>query len=95
MGSSSVWGDIWGFTVTEYVWSRDLGIFRRWWAKVVFPYTEPKKVKDIQSFLGFANFYRHYIHNYSNIVVPLTRLTQKDTPWDNVIFLSPFSKMLS
>jgi len=33
---------------------------------------EPRKVKDVQSFLGFANFYRRFIHKYSNIVVPLT-----------------------
>ena len=39
-------------------------------------------MKDIQSFLGFANFYHHFIFNYSNIVVPLTWLTQKDTPWN-------------
>ena len=30
------------------------------------------KIKDIQSFLGFANFYRHFISEYSDIVVPLT-----------------------
>ena len=33
---------------------------------------EPRKVKDIQSFLGFANFYRRFISDYSDIVVPLT-----------------------
>ena len=43
---------------------------------------EPRKVKDIQSFLGFANFYRQFIFNYSDIVVPLTRLTRKDAPWN-------------
>jgi RNase H-like domain found in reverse transcriptase len=42
---------------------------------------EPWKVKDIQSFLGFANFYRRFIYNYSDITVPLTRLTRKGTPW--------------
>ena len=63
--------------------------------KIIQDWPEPKNVKDIQSFLGFANFYRRYIHNYSNIVVPLTCLTRKDTPQTNVIFLSPFSKMLS
>jgi len=42
---------------------------------------EPRKVKDIQSFLGFANFYRRFIFNYSDIVVPLTRLTRKNAPW--------------
>ena len=39
MGLSSVWGNIRGFTVTEYVQSRDSGIFRRWWVKVESPYS--------------------------------------------------------
>jgi hypothetical protein len=43
---------------------------------------EPRKVKDVQSFLGFANFYRRFIHEYSDIVVPLTRLTRKDLKWN-------------
>jgi RNase H-like domain found in reverse transcriptase len=50
--------------------------------KVIQDWPEPQKVKDIQSFLGFADFYRRYIHNYSNIIVPLTCLTQKNTPWN-------------
>ena len=43
---------------------------------------EPCKVKDIQLFLGFANFYHRFIFNYSDIMVPLTWLTRKDTPWN-------------
>ena len=43
---------------------------------------EQKKIKDIQSFLGFANFYRHFIFNYSDIVILLTCLTRKDTLWN-------------
>ena len=43
---------------------------------------EPHKVKDIQSFLGFANFYHHFISDYSNIVIPLTRLTHKGILWN-------------
>ena len=50
--------------------------------KAISDWPEPRKVKDIQSFLGFVNFYCRFIHNYSDIVVPLTRLTRKDTPWD-------------
>jgi len=50
--------------------------------KTIQEWPEPKKIKDIQSFLGFANFYRHFIFNYSDIVIPLTRLTRKDTPWN-------------
>jgi hypothetical protein len=45
---------------------------------------EPRKVKDIQSFLGFANIYMWYIHNYSDIVVPLTHLTRKNIPWTSM-----------
>jgi RNase H-like domain found in reverse transcriptase len=47
--------------------------------KVIQDWSEPQKVKDIQSFLGFANFYRQYIHNYSDFVVPLT---WKNIPWN-------------
>jgi len=50
--------------------------------KTIQEWQEPKKVKDIQSFLEFANFYRHFIFNYSDIVIPLTRLTRKDTAWN-------------
>ena len=43
--------------------------------KIIQDWLEPKKVKDIQSFLGFANFYYQFIFNYSHIVIPLTCLT--------------------
>ena len=40
------------------------------------------KVKDVHSFLRFANFYRKFIGDYSNITWPLLDLTKKDTPWN-------------
>jgi hypothetical protein len=43
---------------------------------------EPVNVKGIQSFLGFANFYRWFIHDFSKITTPLTRLTKKQVPWE-------------
>src|SRR6266481_5479187 len=43
---------------------------------------EPHKVRDIQSFIGFVNFYHCFIHNYSTITVPLTCLTKKNVPLD-------------
>ena len=49
--------------------------------KTIQDWPEPRKVKDIQSFLGFANFYRRFISGYSDIVVPLTRLLRKGTKW--------------
>ncbi|CDO69317.1 hypothetical protein BN946_scf184976.g36 [Trametes cinnabarina] len=37
---------------------------------------------ELKLFLGFANFYHQFIHNYSEIVLPLTRLTRKGVPWN-------------
>ena len=48
----------------------------------ILEWLESRKIKDIQSFLGFANFYRRFISDYSKITVPLTHLTCKGTPWD-------------
>ena len=48
----------------------------------ILDWPEPQKVKDVQSFLGFANFYQRFIHNYLEITVPLTRLTWKGLTWD-------------
>jgi len=45
--------------------------------KIIQDWPEPKEVKDIQSFLGFTNFYHQFIFNYSDIVIPLTHLTQE------------------
>ena len=41
----------------------------------------PRKVKDVQEFLGFANFYRRFIKDFAKVAVPLTILTRKDQPW--------------
>jgi len=35
------------------------------------------KVKDIKSFLGFANFYRRFIQNFSQMAKPLNKLKGK------------------
>jgi hypothetical protein len=43
---------------------------------------EPRKVKDIQSFLGFCNFYRRFIHAYTDIALPLACLTPKGQQWN-------------
>ena len=41
----------------------------------------PRKVKDVQEFLGFTNFYRQFIQGFAQVAVPLTSLTCKDEPW--------------
>ena len=38
----------------------------------VLEWPELHKAKDIQSFLGFANFYKQFISDYSKIMVSLT-----------------------
>jgi len=38
----------------------------------------PLTVKDMQSFLGFCNFYRAFIKNFSDIAHPLNDLTRKN-----------------
>jgi len=42
---------------------------------------QPKSVKDVQGFLGFANYNRQFIEGYSKKALPLTNLTKKDTPF--------------
>jgi hypothetical protein len=46
--------------------------------QAVIDWSIPKTVRDVQCFLGFANFHRIFIKNYSQIAAPLTRLTCKD-----------------
>ena len=41
----------------------------------------PSNVKEVQSFLGFVNFYRRFIQDFSDIAKPLHDLTRKDVAW--------------
>jgi hypothetical protein len=42
----------------------------------------PKKVKEIQAFIGFCNFYQCFIQGFSDIAQPLTQLTRKEVEWN-------------
>ena len=39
---------------------------------------EPKNLKEVQAFLGFANFYQRFIQGYSQICTLLTKMTKKE-----------------
>jgi transposase InsO family protein len=45
--------------------------------KAILEWQAPTSARGIRSFLGFANFYRRFIQNFSDIVRPLTALTHK------------------
>ncbi|KAK3539704.1 hypothetical protein QTP70_012035 [Hemibagrus guttatus] len=42
--------------------------------QAVTEWPEPSTVRELQRFLGFANFYRRFIRNYSSVAGPLTSL---------------------
>ena len=42
----------------------------------------PKKIK---SFLGMTRFYQKFIHRYSHVAEPLTRLLRKDLPYSWIV----------
>ena len=51
--------------------------------KAVKKWKIPEKVKDVESFLGFANFYRRFIQNFSHIAKPLNELKgKKEWKWE-------------
>ena len=45
--------------------------------KAIREWPEPRNLKEVQAFLGFANFYRRFIQGYSQIGTPLTKMTKK------------------
>jgi hypothetical protein len=49
--------------------------------KAIKEWPTPRRVKDIQTFLGFANFYRRFIKGFSQKARAMNELLRKDTPW--------------
>jgi hypothetical protein len=49
--------------------------------QAVRDWTPPTKLKEVRSFIGFANFYRRFIKDFSKICQLLHDLTKKDVPF--------------
>ncbi len=49
--------------------------------KAIMNWQAPKSVKSVQSFIGFANFYQKFIKNFSNLILSIMALIQKNTPF--------------
>jgi len=45
--------------------------------EAVLGWKTPQNLTEVQSFLGFANFYRHFMKDYSRVARPLMELTKK------------------
>lgn len=42
--------------------------------EAVMKFNAPRNRKDVQSFIGFLNFYRKYVKNFAKLIQPLTEL---------------------
>jgi hypothetical protein len=47
----------------------------------VVDWPKPQNKKEVQSFLGFTNFYQRFVQEFSYHVQPLFNLTSKNAPW--------------
>jgi len=50
--------------------------------KGVIEWPTPKCIKDVQKFLGLANYYRQFIEGFASIARPLHDMVKKDKKWD-------------
>ena len=50
--------------------------------KGVLEWLTPKCVKDVQKFLGLANYYCRFIEDFTSIARPLHNTVKKDKRWE-------------
>ena len=47
----------------------------------VIEWLVPKSVKDVQKFVGLANYYRWFVKDFAKIAKPLHKMTRKENKW--------------
>jgi len=49
--------------------------------KGILNWLAPRNVKEVQKFLGLANYYRRFIKDFAKIAAPLHVLVRKEQKW--------------
>lgn len=49
--------------------------------QAVHDFPTPRSKKDLQSFVGFYNFYRKFSDHHAGLISPLIDLLKKNRPW--------------
>jgi len=44
-------------------------------------FAKPRTKKELQSFIGFCNFYRKFADHHASLIAPLTNLIKQGVPW--------------
>lgn len=50
--------------------------------EAITEWPKPTCLRDVQAFLGLANFYRRFVRNFAAIAKPLTELTRSGVPFE-------------
>jgi len=48
----------------------------------VIEWLVPRSTKDVQKFLGLANYYKWFVKDFARIAKPLHEMTRKETKWN-------------
>jgi hypothetical protein len=54
--------------------------------QAITDFPQPQMLKELQSFLGLANFYRKFIRDYSKVALPLTNALQRASNSRPIVF---------